>query len=230
MNAPVAGSVQMRNLFPQFSAFCFNLRTDAELHLPIPARFHSAIELNHQLSLPIFQPQEGQDCLRNNGCLRVCALPQVNTFMSRILRLVFVQRSSESFVQKRRYDSFRADVSHFRNVVRWAVGILLPDYPCRAANCYESIGVYSPREIGIESLVFHSSPIVPKGGVEWKQWGEWGPTAEHGFGDQRPLETCTFSNGDGTGVEVTHVGKKAAGRLLDGREWSEFPVAQEVKG
>lgn len=64
----------------------------------------------------------------------------------------------------------------------------------------------------------------------FKQWGEGGPTAEHGFGDQRPLETCTFSNGDGTGVEVTHVGKKAAGRLLDGREWSEFPVAQEVKG
>lgn len=41
----------------------------------------------------------------------------------------------------------------------------------------------------------------------FKQWGEWGP----GFLDR----------GDVGGLR--HVGKKAAGRLLDGREWNELP-------
>jgi protein gp37 len=37
----------------------------------------------------------------------------------------------------------------------------------------------------------------------FKQWGEWGPD---------------------TGPHVYRLGKKQAGRLLDGREWSEFPA------
>lgn len=38
----------------------------------------------------------------------------------------------------------------------------------------------------------------------FKQWGEWAPT-------------------EGDSVQVTRVGKKAAGRALDGRTWDEFP-------
>lgn len=43
----------------------------------------------------------------------------------------------------------------------------------------------------------------------FKQWGEWGP-------------------GDYTG-DMYRFGKKAAGRSLDGREWSEFPVIEVTK-
>lgn len=57
----------------------------------------------------------------------------------------------------------------------------------------------------------------------FKQWGEFGMTAEHGFGGRERLVTQTFSHGDGTGTEMIRVGKKTAGRLLDGREWNEFP-------
>lgn len=46
----------------------------------------------------------------------------------------------------------------------------------------------------------------------FKQWGEFGPATDHH--DIRRFE-------DGTGI--ARLGKKAAGRLLDGREWNEFP-------
>lgn len=61
----------------------------------------------------------------------------------------------------------------------------------------------------------------------FKQWGEWGP--------QYPLEDVVSGIRDGVawtapcgdGVQVHRVGKKAAGRLLDGREWSEYPPAKK---
>jgi protein gp37 len=57
----------------------------------------------------------------------------------------------------------------------------------------------------------------------FKQWGEWSPdtTFNLGEGNGRRLHyRRTFV--DGTALD--RVGKKAAGRLLDGREWSEFPA------
>lgn len=53
----------------------------------------------------------------------------------------------------------------------------------------------------------------------FKQWGEWIPVSQHDFRGFNPgvksqvMEDALFA----------HVGKKAAGRLLDGREWSEMP-------
>jgi protein gp37 len=48
----------------------------------------------------------------------------------------------------------------------------------------------------------------------FKQWGEWMPTTDHSIAKARgiPLERC-----------MSYVGKKAAGNLLDGREWMQFP-------
>lgn len=57
----------------------------------------------------------------------------------------------------------------------------------------------------------------------FKQWGEWAPVADHGFGGRDHRATHTFANEDGTGIEMIHIGKKAAGAMLDGREWREFP-------
>lgn len=49
----------------------------------------------------------------------------------------------------------------------------------------------------------------------FKQWGEWLPRGQH------------FANGSfnhpASDILGDWVGKKAAGRLLDGREWNEFP-------
>ena len=42
----------------------------------------------------------------------------------------------------------------------------------------------------------------------FKQWGEWGPSP-------------SWDRGDAYGLR--RVGKKAAGALLDGREWRQFP-------
>ena len=74
-----------------------------------------------------------------------------------------------------------------------------------------------------------------------KQWGEWKPFVE---GDSRQPDYGTFKNNPGDlsvdepvgtflpdvlgldwGTVMSKVGKKAAGRLLDGREWNEFPVS-----
>jgi protein gp37 len=49
----------------------------------------------------------------------------------------------------------------------------------------------------------------------FKQWGEWGL---HGM---RPAAKRIVFH-DGWPV-MSKIGKKAAGRLLDGKEWNEFP-------
>jgi protein gp37 len=56
----------------------------------------------------------------------------------------------------------------------------------------------------------------------FKQWGEYGPTAD-GFA----------RNGDvlhNDGQWSARIGKKAAGRLLDGREHNEFPITSTTGG
>ena len=56
----------------------------------------------------------------------------------------------------------------------------------------------------------------------FKQWGEWG---ECPIGDGPDLVTdAVFKKGPGHDGMVWKIGKKAAGRLLDGREWNEMPT------
>jgi protein gp37 len=59
----------------------------------------------------------------------------------------------------------------------------------------------------------------------FKQWGEWAPEVEIIDGDPRiampERRAAAFDHMDGT--TVLRVGKKAAGRLLDGRTRDEFP-------
>lgn len=66
----------------------------------------------------------------------------------------------------------------------------------------------------------------------FKQWGEWAPTADVGFGDPPRAAEHVFPTGESIhtlggplplGIAMRRIGKKAAGRLLDGREWSQFP-------
>lgn len=61
----------------------------------------------------------------------------------------------------------------------------------------------------------------------FKQWGEWAPREEP-LGRNESLAFHRFKD-----QTVYRLGKKPAGRLLDGREWSEFPAtraAHEVSG
>jgi protein gp37 len=59
----------------------------------------------------------------------------------------------------------------------------------------------------------------------FKQHGEWiCPTQWTGvIRKSKDYEWFSFRQEDGTYRSVAKVGKKSAGRLLDGREWSEFP-------
>jgi protein gp37 len=59
----------------------------------------------------------------------------------------------------------------------------------------------------------------------FKQWGEWA------YPNQMPDDTYMnieqFGNGVGISDAPLKVGKKRAGRLLDGRTWDEFPLVDE---
>ena len=55
----------------------------------------------------------------------------------------------------------------------------------------------------------------------FKQWGEWASVAEVGFGGREHQPSVAIPGG-----ELIRVGKKSAGRLLDGVEWSQFPEAR----
>jgi protein gp37 len=54
----------------------------------------------------------------------------------------------------------------------------------------------------------------------FKQWGEWGPPFGEGPKEHIGPQFMKTASGDW----LTKIGKKKAGRLLDGREWNEFPV------
>ncbi|WP_156438382.1 DUF5131 family protein, partial [Burkholderia sp. BDU5] len=55
----------------------------------------------------------------------------------------------------------------------------------------------------------------------FKQWGEWIPMMGHAEGV--PVRGPKLTHGDGT--IMGNAGKRAAGRLLDGRTHDEFPEA-----
>jgi protein gp37 len=70
----------------------------------------------------------------------------------------------------------------------------------------------------------------------FKQWGEWmpfdSPDELAGVGSDRSPVCLVKPDGrairpyaleDSPGQQMVKVGKKAAGRLLDGRTWDEFP-------
>lgn len=56
----------------------------------------------------------------------------------------------------------------------------------------------------------------------FKQWGEWMPASEDELLTVPPARRDFLGKGSGEGM--IRVGKARAGRLLDGREWSEFPA------
>lgn len=70
----------------------------------------------------------------------------------------------------------------------------------------------------------------------FKQWGEWHPHAQHDGGacelrewQLLPLSGELPKSRDdlAEAVDMCRVGKRAAGRLLDGREWNEFPEVRK---
>jgi len=64
----------------------------------------------------------------------------------------------------------------------------------------------------------------------FKQWGEWKPYSKRLGGGIfiKPdgTKTCQGEYWDGQAAAMNRLGKKAAGRLLDGREWNERPETE----
>ena len=68
----------------------------------------------------------------------------------------------------------------------------------------------------------------------FKQWGEWLPMSEYDPFTHGPCEKYKHGwawlagerNADELPMSVFALGKKRAGRMLDGREWNEFPEVQ----
>ena len=60
----------------------------------------------------------------------------------------------------------------------------------------------------------------------FKQWGEWAPTFNNDTSHGRMPRYLDVPIGDGTHRRMFLVGKRTAGRLLDGREWNEKPEAR----
>lgn len=65
----------------------------------------------------------------------------------------------------------------------------------------------------------------------FKQWGEWAPSKDHRdhVTGRRNTQTLGFngkdSSPDACSVTMVRVGKKTAGRLLDGRPWNGLPLS-----
>jgi protein gp37 len=55
----------------------------------------------------------------------------------------------------------------------------------------------------------------------FKQWGEWVPVAKSGFAGYERKDVRTMLEPYAT--EMLRVGKRVAGRFLNGQEWSQMP-------
>jgi protein gp37 len=62
----------------------------------------------------------------------------------------------------------------------------------------------------------HQSGIA----FHFKQWGHWAPELPHGITPRQKLQL----EGPGRSQVLYGLGKSAAGRLLDGRTWDQFPT------
>ena len=56
----------------------------------------------------------------------------------------------------------------------------------------------------------------------FKQWGDWAPGNTSNLPRTKSMRTAQASDG----TEMLRVGKKTAGRVLDGAEWDELPIAR----
>lgn len=61
----------------------------------------------------------------------------------------------------------------------------------------------------------------------FKQWGEWKPLTTVGGMQSVPFGEYVLPSKDSAGFGFTKIGKKFAGRIMDGREWNEFPMGKE---
>lgn len=63
----------------------------------------------------------------------------------------------------------------------------------------------------------------------FKQWGEWAPSYRLSNAELGRYETHHFKDGSLRSKVVMHrIGKKAAGRELDGRVWDHMPSMEDV--
>lgn len=69
----------------------------------------------------------------------------------------------------------------------------------------------------------HTQCMEKKVAFHFKQWGDWAP----GDGLNLPARRRQIAS-DGT--EMVRIGKKVAGRKLDGNEWNQLPNAVSAKG
>jgi len=59
----------------------------------------------------------------------------------------------------------------------------------------------------------------------FKQWGNWRPAS----GDAKGYRSRNLTGANGAPVVMLNLGKKAAGRTLDGRKWDELPIQVKSK-
>lgn len=71
------------------------------------------------------------------------------------------------------------------------------------------------------AMTLRDQCVMANVAFHFKQWGEYAPFG--GVSSGSVSNSMTFANGQ----DMLKVGKKAAGRLLDGQEWNEFPKGWE---
>jgi len=68
----------------------------------------------------------------------------------------------------------------------------------------------------------HAQCMENEVAFHFKQWGDWGP----GDGINLPAQKKARSSVADDGTKMLRVGKKIAGRVLDGKEWNQLPIAR----
>jgi hypothetical protein len=213
MHAPVSRSIQTRYGFPYRPARSLDLCADSSFHRTMTLRGDEIKEFEGKSRLLLFGAQVRENGAYGSAGDGGCRLPLVPELMGRILRLVRVQAATEDFAEKRGDARIGAGKPDLDVVVRGPVSIFLAHSFRRSPDRNEAVRIDGPGEVGVRQLHVHI-PHYTKGE---NVMGEHLGAMQDGAVIEGKAQAVNASDAP------IRVGKKRAGRLLDGREWSEMP-------
>lgn len=154
-------------------------------------------KLNDDLGLFLLDDKVREQCLRNFCTLFGSDLPRVPFLVVWVLWLVSEHRSTERIFEKLLHFCVSSCEPNLRVVVRGPMPIAITNSPNFSTDSQESISINCSSKIS-QQCIFHFLPFL------FALMGR---------------VMCKYSHI----LFFLQVGKKRAGRLLDGREWNAFP-------
>lgn len=233
MDTTISRRVELSYLFPQQAPPFFNFRSNAVAHRAVALALDKCQKLKRGFRLRFLQLQIGQQYFYDLSRLVAACLPNIPTLVGWIFWLVFMPRTAKGVQEQTRHNLLSADKADFGDVIDRTMSVFLSNALSGALYRNVPVAIYATCEVGVKVFFFH---VLQCSSAVNKQHGEWLPQLDNSdpyalanYVDKSAVPLIHPVSNDGfftfpDGIVMNRVGKKRAGRLLEDREWDEFPT------